>query len=434
MKRRASVRKPSWTTESDLGTDSDLFQAGVRGFTTAIAFVVVLGFAGVVIFMNVDPALTDARADWLAVSAALDDLDPWQDLRELAPIYNTEFGSIGASELGEFDRVHPRTPGALLLLMPLALVSAEQAYSAMLIVIIASAALTALVVTPTFGWGAFSTTTLISVGLLGSTAFLATLEFGTHSLLILLTVATTWALVRNGDSTAAGISLGIAIALRLFPGLLLIPLLARRQWRALLASLLTFVALNTLGLAAYGLSLADVVDGLTAAGGEWMAFGGNGSLAMPLARLGLDPSVAGASVVAVGVAAAFAISSRGRTEGIWSVVIVLALLASPLSWEHYDVLGFLVLGLVWSVYGAQRVPRVVGLLLALWLLFQLVGGSVDNYLGTATFSLSGSLSLAGRLVLLAAALLAWRDTWDGEASSAGRPEEVQLGVSITPLR
>ena len=68
------------------------------------------------------PALTgefsDLTLDKLAVNAVVDGVNPYLPVEDLAGLYEVVIGDLGVSELGDGARIHPRPPGAILLLLP----------------------------------------------------------------------------------------------------------------------------------------------------------------------------------------------------------------------------------------------------------------------------------------------------------------------------
>ena len=73
------------------------------------------------------------------------------------------------------------------------------------------------------------------------------------TLLLVLLVTAIWALERSGRSSAAGLVLGVAAAIKLFPAYLVVYYLARRQFRPFLAAAASFLALTCLTAFVLGL-------------------------------------------------------------------------------------------------------------------------------------------------------------------------------------
>jgi hypothetical protein len=163
--------------------------------------------------------------------------------------------------------------------------------------------------------------------------------------------------LRNGDDPWAGLAIGVAAGLKLSPGLLVLYLLWRGHWRALIGTIATagIIGLASLSLAGtatwqYYLTyrLPDLLAGsslfnnLSAPGLVLRVFMGP-----ELAQTMLDaqPSIAVArvltitSVLAILGVTAWAIGRRNRSGGAFvlefSLVLVVILLISGVSWPHY---------------------------------------------------------------------------------------------------
>jgi Glycosyltransferase family 87 len=77
-------------------------------------------------------------------------------------------------------------------------------------------------------------------------------HLGQFSLLLLLLLTGTWAAARTGRLGCAGVLLGVATTVKLFPAFLFLYFLTRCQWRAVVMGLLTFALLTGATLAATG--------------------------------------------------------------------------------------------------------------------------------------------------------------------------------------
>lgn len=390
------------------------FAASVADSSAAevIAIVVASGlliglvaFAAATIGTAIYPEVTDARADWLSVTAANSGIDPWADLRDLASRFGVEYRPMGVVELGAFQRAHPRTPAALLLLWPLTLVSAEGAYVGMIALASISFLAVPLVVLPTQMKSSIRFTAIGGTLLVASAAYLATLKFGSQSAFLLFLVSLSWVLTRKRDSPLGGLFLGVVIALRLFPALLLIPLWRHGRRQAVYVAVLTFGLLNVAGLWFYDLNVLDAIEGLRTAAEGWVPFSGNGSILMPLTKLGLNVQSASIVVGAIAITLAMVIPIKGRSLDLsLSLTLMIALISSPISWEHYDVMAFLVVAYLAAVISRNsRASTPLKFALGLWLTIQLVSPRIAGFtLGERAFTLSGPMALAGRIVLFAA--------------------------------
>src|SRR5262249_28051757 len=79
------------------------------------------------------------------------------------------------------------------------------------------------------------------------------LNQGQINLVLLPLLVGTWAADRSGKPLWAGAFLGLATALKLFPGLLFVYYLLRRQWKVVLSGGLSFLAVTGVTVAVLGL-------------------------------------------------------------------------------------------------------------------------------------------------------------------------------------
>jgi hypothetical protein len=169
-----------------------------------------------------------------------------------------------------------------------------------------------------------------------------------NTVLLGATGAGAYALVRGRDALGGGL-IGMAAALKAFPALLLIHLACAGKWKATSVGVATAAFLTALPIAWYG------VDGGLAALGDWLRLnqeGGwptrfqNQSLFAAAARLSQEAAMPvlflGAAVL-VGLTAWVASTRVGRTTGLaggLALALAVAVLVSPIAWDHYWVLLF----------------------------------------------------------------------------------------------
>ncbi|HYK82040.1 MAG TPA: glycosyltransferase family 87 protein [Gemmatimonadales bacterium] len=162
--------------------------------------------------------------------------------------------------------------------------------------------------------------------------------------LLALTVATVDDL-EQGRERRAGLWVGLATAVKIFPGLLLVYLALRRRWRGCATGLATAAAATVGSMLRYG------PGGAVAAVADWVVLSRAGQRA---AGFGFQPlgswvgGLGGSEVaiwlaMAAGGALVFAtIAARGPTEEpLYEVglVTVLAVLVSPIGWFYYHLLA-----------------------------------------------------------------------------------------------
>ncbi len=182
-----------------------------------------------------------------------------------------------------------------------------------------------------------------------------------------------WRLDRGNRPWLAGLCLGAAAAIKLFPGFLFLPFVLRRRWRAVLsgvasAAVLSIATLAVLGFSTYrayvyevlpavakyrgachNLSLCGMAHKLWAPVAHWM----------PVSFVGVSPRPVVATCVwllfgALVVALVWWAVRRGPDD--WDVgfsaAIVAMLLVGPITWDHYLLFLLLPVAVLW-----QRLPR-----------------------------------------------------------------------------
>jgi Glycosyltransferase family 87 len=214
-------------------------------------------------------------------------------------------------------------------------------------------------------------------------------------LLLLLTLA--WVEERQGRDSRAGIWIGIAATLKLFPIFFLFYFAIRRRWRAVIAGFVVVVTLSLitvafLGLDAFPTYFNRVLPTLDVFRSEWdnaslLAFWTK-NLAAGASHYGLYvepvikvPVLARAGIIlsyATVLATTFLFIHRSRTcsddkykygDLCYSLTMVTMLLLVPICWDHYLLLLALPLALVWRSLGQSSIERMTFLLLitAVWI-------------------------------------------------------------------
>ncbi len=200
---------------------------------------------------------------------------------------------------------------------------------------------------------------------------------GQWNLILLLLMTGCWAADRGGREVLGGSLLGAAMALKLFPGFLLLYFVARRQWRSVASAGAVFVLLNAAALAVFGVEsirtyFFEVVPQLGQFRDTWT----NASLMGFLSRL-FDGSRSGhvypllksellmqaAYVIASGLlvlAAGWRVwqaKSRPQRDVAFGLCIIAMLLISPVTWNHYFVMLILPLAVLWRAAGTSVSKR-----------------------------------------------------------------------------
>jgi hypothetical protein len=308
---------------------------------------------------------------------------------------------------GEFfleRNAHP--PTSVLLALPLAGLDYPDAFLAWsllsLLALFGSGWLVARqLATPLSVWTLFPVVTL----LLLCNPFRQQMNQGQLNLFLLLLLTAVWAADRSGRPAWAGVWLGLATAVKLFPGFLFLYFLARRQWRSVLVGGATFLAVTgvtglVLGWATYRDYLEEVMP-VVAVYRDWWPnasllgfwaklFDGRGGKVVPVWHspgLMAGAYLASAAVVAAVVGwIARKARSREELDLAFSLTLTGMLLVSPITWDHYFTLLFLPLVILWLDLPGAGLERtafwvVLGLLwltpLVYWWL--VLGARTDNW-------------------------------------------------------
>lgn len=219
--------------------------------------------------LRADGRLSDASFDWLTAKATVGAGGPSDRIDELASIYLDD--GVSRSE-----RPHPRTPGALILQLPLAAVPHDWARSIMqgwIVVALSTVGVVAVKVSRLEMWWA----PVIGLGLLVFTPGMAALKVGSQGPLVAGLVALAW---MWGDKTKSGVALGMAATLKLFPGLLVVMVLMSGRRKVGVAAISTFVGLNVFGLLLPDVTVESSLSTLQAQIG--VAHAANMSLGLPI--------------------------------------------------------------------------------------------------------------------------------------------------------
>jgi len=206
-----------------------------------------------------------------------------------------------------------------------------------------------------------------------SVPFLLCLQFGQAHLLVLAAAIGAMLQFARNRPISGGLLLGLATTAKIFPGLLIVHLLVRRQWRAVAATaaaiaLLVGVSALVLGPATLAAYVSDYLPRL--ASGEAFSFAEKFpdnyapyGLAFKLAALGVvdaDRHLAaqlawGWGVIALGLAVLGSLraSDPRRDAVLWLGILCLATLRSPLAPTYTAV------GTLWllSIGGGAMAPR-----------------------------------------------------------------------------
>ena len=236
-------------------------------------------------------------------------------------------------------------------------------------------------------------------------------HMGQLSLVLLLLVTIAWAGERRGQSVVSGAAIGLATAVKLFPGLLLVHFVARRNWTAVGAFSAAFGLVYLLCGLMFGWDslrtyVVDVLPGMSQYFDGWL----NASLRGFCAKL-FDPQgghvhplwnrpllgwslYAGGSLLIVALLAhrSWRVSpDQDPLHLSLCAYVVAMLLVSPITWDHYFLLLVLPLGVLWAATSTRRWTRyyllanilVLGMLKPAWIWGRTIPGHGEFAFGAS---------------------------------------------------
>lgn len=210
----------------------------------------------------------------------------------------------------------------------------------------------------------------------------ANLIYGQLTFLLGGLLAAGWVADRRGYPVWAGLAVGLAAGLKLFPGLLLLYFLCGRKWKAAVAMVVGAVGLNAiaagvLGINSFEVYVRDVLPAVKffqfsmlniSLHGFWNRFAYSLDVAT---SFGERPPIATIGLILTLLAVAVAVGWAGWRSGKendpdrgWAVGIAALTLASPIAWGHYFVLFVIPFGVL-ALRTRIGPVRVVGWLLVL---------------------------------------------------------------------
>jgi uncharacterized membrane protein len=213
--------------------------------------------------------------------------------------------------------------------------------------------------------------------------------FAQLDLLLLVLLTGTWAANRSGRPILAGVLLGAATALKLFPGLIFIYFLMRRQWKVAFVGALAVISLTALTVAVFGLEpyrdyYTEALPKVAEFRSNWI----NASLLGFWVKL-FDPAVndwqveplwqsalvarLGTMICCAGLLIALAVCVRRAETTIekdlaYGLSLIAMLLISPIAWDHYLLLLLVPIVATWATLPPSMGARVLfaAILVAFW--------------------------------------------------------------------
>ena len=312
----------------------------------------------------------DFVQDYLLARAILDGRDPYAVAGvELAGRYLPESAAYTIRHVS----LHP--PAAALLSVPFGLVSYRTARALWLGLEVALVVVLARLLPDGAESRRFSVRVAVPIMLLAWPPIAMDLQCGQWSVFLAALLALAWDASRAGRPGLAGSLLGLAIAIKAFPALLLPFFVRRREWRAVGSALAVGVVLSAAPIALVGPGL---VTGYFGSGAHttttWLACFANYSALGAVARFvtsagefgGLPPvfsapalttPVVTATAVLVLVLSLRAVFSWRDPDAAFAGALCALVLLTPLVWQHYLTLLLWPLWLVGRRLASAGWPR-----------------------------------------------------------------------------
>ena len=205
----------------------------------------------------------------------------------------------------------------------------------------------------------FATAWLVLGYILGCAFMLYHLSLGQWSGIIGFFFAAGWWAGRKRDDWLAGIALGCACTLKLFPGVVVLMFLVTRRWRVLAAAAASYLAVAAIMTARFGLaSWPRFLAQQSAIADQWMGDIQNQSLHGIAQRLFTPVCVPHGPVVRAGLVLSSAVSAVLIGTALWwarrtgragaasfdltyALFVALSVVTSQWTWEHYTIIYLL---------------------------------------------------------------------------------------------
>jgi hypothetical protein len=190
---------------------------------------------------------------------------------------------------------------------------------------------------------------------------------GQLSAVLMLLLVGAWAAARSGRDRLAGVALGVATAVKLFPGLLFCHFLLRGRRSVVFVGVSTFLLLTCASVSVFGIQtyadyLKDVMPGLEYWHSSWhnasllgffkKLFNPNLDYTEPVLRSPLLAlagwAISGLALVAFSGSVSASSRSQEQEDFAYCVNLIIMQLLSPLTWQHSFLLMILPLLVLWD--------------------------------------------------------------------------------------
>jgi hypothetical protein len=346
------------------------------------------------------PERSDATGDWILINTIERGISPFQDIHQLGAILGVPYHSVIENET-LLPILHYRTPGALLLLTPLLVIPWQSAH---VVYAVSGLVATLWLLLRAVPAACDRSVRQLLVPLLVISASVTWFEATLWGSSMAVVTALAMPLMTRPSSVRSAALSAIPASFKVFPGLALLPLLARKSTALTAgAGCLTFLCLQVLGSILLGVSFEASID-LIASGAEaWLDFGANFSLGAISARL-VGHSWPVFVVVALAVLLAGAVAIKKPLSQAVAASLALGVLVNPVSWIAYDLL--LIPVVMRLLVSRSRLAQISALI---WLLVQALALPIGILGFTAWWPLG---MLVARLLVAMSAAFVPSEAWE----------------------
>jgi hypothetical protein len=329
-----------------------------------------------------EPLILDFFQEWASAKNHFKDLPVYTPQTTTAALY------LGNTNHNPPIKVNAHPPSSVLLALPFAFLSYSDAFLVWNLISLLALVLSLWLVIrqldiPFTAWSLLPTIVLLT----WCNPFRQHIFQGQINLLLLPLFVGIWAADRSGRPDLAGVLLGLATAIKLFPGFLFVYYLLRRQWKVLGIGTLTVAAVTgltaaVLGVDTYTSYVHDVLPQVQEFKDWWAnislfgfwskLFLGQSGHVIPLYQSPIL-AAAGAYVscaLVIGVLSWVVWRARTRTQQdlAFALTLTTMLLVSPIAWDHYFVFLLVPLALLWTHLPSSWVAKAIFpvLIVSMW--------------------------------------------------------------------
>ena len=352
-----------------------------------------------------NPHARDFFRQWISARNYMADQSIYLELSKGVKLHGDE-------QYGMLIPYNGNPPAAVLLALPFGYLDFDRAFIAWNIFSLGCLAVSIMLVfrDPTCGFSVWILLPVVAFLLLGR-PLAEQVQMGQLSLLVLALLSGAWSAQRKSFTLLSGALIGLATAIKLFPGLLLVFFFLRRDWKAVAAGIGTFVAINGLCVVAFGTDcfltyVSDIVPHMGQYYDGWMnvslkgfwtkLFDARSGHVIPLwqnAALSWFGYAISCCIVMLTLAWSGLSAKSQRCQDLtYGNFIIAMVLLSPVAWDHYYLLLLIPLGLFWN-FARDSTPARIFLVLAIIVL----GVIKPQWIWDATIPGDGELAFGSGL-------------------------------------